>query len=282
MVGGQLSIGDMVDVDIAKAKVLIPLYDFVCRKRALEARTDLSQKEIAAEVATLKIAAPHNCAVEELYLTMSYDQDEPRCSGGVPERVKRELDGEAMDRESADVGVANVELYLQRVAGLILKDGISKQLEAFSAGFNQVFPMRQLRVFSPNELAVKLGGEQRLDWKYNDLCAAITPQHGYDAQSQTYLDFIRVLEELSEQDKRKFLTWITGSPRQPVGGLLALRPKLTILRKIEADRVIDDTMPSAQTCHHIIKMPPYSDPAMMRERILIAITNPDVQQFLFN
>lgn len=68
-----------------------------------------------------------------------------------------------------------------------------------------------------------------------------------------------------------------------MGGLAALSPKMTILRKDAPEGMaVEDTMPSAQTCHHIVKMPPYADGATMRERLLTAITNPDVQQFLFN
>jgi len=88
---------------------------------------------------------------------------------------------------------------------------------------------------------------------------------------------------MPSQEKRHFLNWITGCPRQPVGGLSALCPKITFLRKAPTDGMsVVDTMPSAQTCHHIVKMPPYADPEMMRQRLLTATTNPHVQQFLFN
>jgi len=278
MVGQVLGIEDLPEVDTSRAAVLLPLADLLLRKKALECRPNVSLKETADAVAALKVGPPHCCAVDELCLTMSYDQDELTSQG--VQKVKRDL---VPGGEAIEVGLDNLEQYLSRVVELLLREGISEQMQALSRGFNSVFPMRQLRVFSADELAVQLGGDPVMQWSTAELNAAITPQHGYDSQSQVYIDFIQMLTALPDRQKRLFLTWITGCPRQPVGGLSALRPKLTILRKSPPDNMdVADTMPSAQTCHHIIKMPPYANAETMRERLVTAITHPDVQQFLFN
>ena len=109
--------------------------------------------------------------------------------------------------------------------------------------------MSQLGIFSAHELAVKLGGESDLIWTEAELTAAIAPQHGYDTESRTYRDFIQGLLAMSSDDKRRFLTWITGCPRQPVGGLVALCPKMTILRKACANVacLFEDVMPFLYT-----------------------------------
>jgi E3 ubiquitin-protein ligase TRIP12 len=39
------------------------------------------------------------------------------------------------------------------------------------------------------------------------------------------------MTELDKQERRKFLTFVTGSPRLPNGGFGALDPKLTVVLK---------------------------------------------------
>jgi len=280
MTGGRLSISDLADVDVAVAKVILPLHKLVGEKRAIEAREDLSLKAKRDLVGQLRVGGLHSCSIEDLSLSLCYDQVEPSNRRGSLINVARDLVPGGSEME---VDLDTVELYVERVTALLLLEGIEKQVEAFAVGFNEVFPLRQLRIFSPEELAIRLGGESSLDWTVEELEAAITPQHGYDAESEVYRSFLDMMIAMAPQEKRDFLTWITGCPRQPVGGLAALRPKMTFLRKDAPQGMpVEETMPSAQTCHHIVKMPPYADPATMRSRLVAACTNPDVQQFLFN
>lgn len=279
MVGGVLSIADLPDVDVALAKVLLPLHQVAQQVKAIR-KQELDPQQAAEAIAELRVGGIHKCKVEDLSLTMSYDQDELTAEGVPTEQVRHEL---VLDGGDTEVSVDNVQEYVELMAAKVLVEGVQQQMDAFQEGFNEVFPMRQLRIYSAGELEIKLGGKSELDWTEAELTAAIAPQHGYDTESSVYRDFIQGLLAMSETEKRRFLTWITGCPRQPVGGLAALVPKMTILRKDPSDGMsIEDTMPSAQTCHHIVKMPPYDDKSMMMERLITAITNPDVQQFLFN
>jgi len=55
------------------------------------------------------------------------------------------------------------------------------------------------------------------------------------AELQTSFFGFQLLEVLSEFDyeqRRAFLQFVTGAPRLPPGGLAALNPKLTIVRKV--------------------------------------------------
>jgi len=90
----------------------------------------------------------------------------------------------------------NLQVYVSELANLLLCKGIQAQLDAFKTGFNEVFPIRQLKIYSPHELAVKLGGESELTWTLDELALAIAPQHGYDSESQVYVDFLRLLHNL--------------------------------------------------------------------------------------
>ena len=69
-------------------------------------------------------------------------------------------------------------------------------------------------------------------------------------KSVEYLNFLKMLTELSKEERRKFLKFITGSPRLPNGGFGALDPKLTLVLKKPAS-VYDNPdfiLPSVMTC----------------------------------
>lgn len=46
------------------------------------------------------------------------------------------------------------------------------------------------------------------------------------------MQLLDIMCELSPEEQRAFLRFVTGAPRLPPGGLAALNPKLTIVRKV--------------------------------------------------
>ena len=61
------------------------------------------------------------------------------------------------------VTLDNVGDYIDKVFDLTLGSGVQRQVEAFRAGFSQVFPYTALRAFTPSEL-VMLFGRVEEDW----------------------------------------------------------------------------------------------------------------------
>jgi len=90
------------------------------------------------------------------------------------------------------------------------------------------------------------------------------------------------------QERRKFVQFVTGSPRLPVGGtwnsildwkhkfnfcdlgFKALQPPLTIVRKTIETGDEDAFLPSVMTCVNYLKLPDYSTIEIMRERLRVA------------
>ena len=64
---------------------------------------------------------------------------------------------------SVPVTMDNVENYLEKVVDLTLGSGVQRQVDAFRAGFSQVFPYTALRAFTPKELEM-LFGQVEEDW----------------------------------------------------------------------------------------------------------------------
>jgi E3 ubiquitin-protein ligase TRIP12 len=88
----------------------------------------------------------------------------------------------------------------------------------------------------------------------------VVPLHGYHSKSTEYLDLLRFMGELDHEERRKFLKFVTGSPRLPNGGFASLEPRLTVVHKkpINASENPDDILPSVMTCQNYIKLPSYS------------------------
>jgi len=167
------------------------------------------------------------------------------------------------------------------VVDATVKSGIKRQVEAFRSGFNQVFDMSSLHIFSPQELDYLICGRQEI-WESESLVDNIKFDHGYTAKSPAIVNLLEILSEFTPEQQHAFCQFVTGAPRLPHGGLAALSPKLTIVRKHPSSAVntsnstgavesADDDLPSVMTCANYLKLPPYSTKEIMRKKLLYAI-----------
>ncbi|KAK4776672.1 hypothetical protein SAY86_005360 [Trapa natans] len=167
------------------------------------------------------------------------------------------------------VNMMNLDDYVSLVVDATVKTGISRQVEAFKSGFDEVFPIRHLQIFSEEELECLLCGEHDA-WAITDLLDHIKFDHGYTASSPPILNLLDIIQEFDLDQRRAFLQFVTGAPRLPPGGLMSLNPKLTIVRK-HCSKDADDELPSVMTCANYLKLPPYSSKEKMRDKVLYAI-----------
>eukprot|EP00899_Mesostigma_viride_P024650 jgi/Mesvir1/536/Mv11394-RA.2 len=191
---------------------------------------------------------------------------------------------------------ATLEEYVSLVVDATLRSGIRAQMDAFASGFNQVFPLTSLRTFYADELELLLCGTREL-WTAESLAENIKFDHGYTAASPPIRQLLEVLCELTPEEQRCFLRFVTGAPRLPPGGLAALNPRLTIVRKqptgmaaggsgssaafgssppvhsasAQGTPLADRDLPSVMTCANYLKLPPYSSKETMKQQLLIAI-----------
>jgi hypothetical protein len=110
-----------------------------------------------------------------------------------------------------------VSSYIRKVVEVTLASGVQRQVDAFRAGFSQVFPYTALKAFTPDEL-VMLFGRVEEDWSLETLMDSIKADHGYNLDSKSVRNLLQVMSELSEDGRRGFLQFITGSPKLPIGG----------------------------------------------------------------
>lgn len=141
-------------------------------------------------------------------------------------------------------------------------------------------------------------------WTAEELRSAIHCDHGYTPASAPVRWLVEVLAGLGHAQRRAFLSFTTGAPRLPPGGLAALRPRLTVVRKSArswreegtgarpappspassygtpgavsspgqgAALDADADLPSVMTCANYIKLPPYSCKAVLEARLMYVL-----------
>ncbi|KAL3628555.1 E3 ubiquitin-protein ligase upl4 [Castilleja foliolosa] len=176
----------------------------------------------------------------------------------------------ALVSDTKMVNLNNLDEYVTLVVDATTKSGIVTQVEAFKSGFNQVFPIRHLKVFTEDELERLLCGEH-VPWNSDELLDHIKFDHGYTISSPPIENLLEIMQEFDLKQQRAFLQFVTGAPRLPTGGLASLNPRLTIVRK-HCDNGFDADLPSVMTCANYLKLPPYSSKNVMKEKLLYAIT----------
>ncbi|KAB2094943.1 hypothetical protein ES319_A01G001600v1 [Gossypium barbadense] len=249
VLGEELDLHDIPSFDSEFGKTLLELHLLVCRKKYLELMGDDSGDAIA----DLRF---RGAPIEDLCLDFTLP--------GHPDYILKPGD------ETVDIN--NLEEYISLVVDATVKTGIMRQMEAFRAGFNQVFDIASLQIFTPQELDYLLCGRREL-WEAETLADHIKFDHGYTAKSPVIINLLKIMGEFTPDQQRAFCQFVTGAPRLPPGGLAVLNPKLTIVKKHSSpSESVDDDLPSVMTCANYLKLPPYSTKEILYKKLLYAIS----------
>ncbi|XP_057966486.1 E3 ubiquitin-protein ligase UPL3 [Malania oleifera] len=260
VLGQELDLHDILSFDAEFGKVLQELQVLVYRKQYLESMGGGNRDAIA----DLRF---RGAPIEDLCLDFTLP--------GYPDYILKP--GEE------NVDISNLEEYVSVVVDATVKTGILRQMESFRAGFNQVFDISSLQIFSPHELDYLLCGRREL-WEAETLVDHIKFDHGYTAKSPAIINLLEIMGEFTPELQRAFCQFVTGAPRLPPGGLAVLNPKLTIVRKHSStasntasngsgpSESADDDLPSVMTCANYLKLPPYSTKEIMYKKLLYAIS----------
>jgi hypothetical protein len=144
-------------------------------------------------------------------------------------------------------------------------------MEELRIGFGEVVDIPRLKkFFTAEELKVLIEGLKTIDlndWKKHSVFEDFGNE---EAKYRKW--FWDAVESLSEDQRRKLLEFVTGSPKAPVGGFSQLprfyngRP-LFIIKK-HTTSVGKNCLPMARTCFNIIELPDYKTYEELRERLV--------------
>jgi len=141
-----LSLGAVRTVDGQLAKSLKLVKQFANERKRIDENAHLSPGKKALAIQEIAI---HGVRIEDLSLDFT-----------LPGYPAIEL---VQDGGNVQVTVDNVSSYVDKVINMTLGNGVQRQVDAFTAGFSQVFPYSALRAFTPSEL-VMLFGRVEEDW----------------------------------------------------------------------------------------------------------------------
>ncbi|XP_068639280.1 E3 ubiquitin-protein ligase UPL3-like [Aristolochia californica] len=262
VLGQEIDLHDILSFDAEFGKILQELQILVGRKQYLESVGGNDERAIA----DLRF---RGAPIEDLCLDFTLP--------GYPDYVLKP------GAENTLVDIQNLGEYISLVVDVTVRTGIMQQIEAFRAGFNQVFDITSLQIFSPHELDYLLCGRREL-WEAESLVDHIKFDHGYTAKSPAIVNLLEIMGEFTPEQQRALCQFVTGAPRLPIGGLAVLKPKLTVVRKHSsstnniaangsgASESADADLPSVMTCANYLKLPPYSTKEIMYKKLLYAIS----------
>lgn len=166
----------------------------------------------------------------------------------------------------------NVAEFVRLVADYTCGAHMAMKVSYFLKSFETNIQKGTLSLFTADELVRLVSGED-VSVTLEDLRHYVKLEHGYGPQSREIEDFFTLVVDMSPDDKRLLLQFVTGCSRLPSGGLAALRPPLTIAKRIPENGLLpDECLPSVMTCTNYLKLPAYSRKEIMKQKVGQAIT----------
>ncbi|XP_032886385.1 probable E3 ubiquitin-protein ligase HERC4 [Amblyraja radiata] len=158
----------------------------------------------------------------------------------------------------------NRKLFVDKYVDYIFNTSVEKHFQAFSEGFRYV-PLPVVDLFLPDELMALLQGNMLYDWPQLEENASYGS--GYTRMDEAIVQFWQMFHELTQEEKKHFLAFLTGCDKVPIGGMGKFR--IVIREDFRPDP--DLYFPTAHTCYQMLDLPRYSSAEILRERFLRAI-----------
>ena len=108
----------------------------------------------------------------------------------------------------------------------------------------------------------------RIEWGEAELQRHIHPSGGYTKHSKVYQLLIDELQTMGNEDRAKFLNFVTACPHLPPVGLSML--EIEVLPQHSGS-----AFPTAQTCGNKLYLPEYDDAPSLRAGLAEAFANAD-------
>ncbi|VDL58195.1 unnamed protein product [Hymenolepis diminuta] len=172
------------------------------------------------------------------------------------------------DAEIEYVTSDNYVDFIRRLLQFCLDKGIRAQMEAFVGGFERVFPLKWLSMFTGTEVKSLISGQSVENPWLRDEIKSHIEFIGFPEDSKTIQYFLDTLASFDVENRRKFLRFVTGCSTLPLGGWKKLSPRLQVGKIIEAKR---NEFPSSQTCFNSLYIREYTSSEELRDELIISI-----------
>lgn len=169
--------------------------------------------------------------------------------------------------DKTNITKENVKIYLEKYYMFFLNDSISTKLKYFKDGFKQVINNNSITLFSPGEIQLIINGENNGEKKIDlKTLKSVTKYNNFLSTNVPILEwFWDFFENLSVEDEKKLLFFVTGSSRIPATGVSNLKFTIT---KAGSD---SDSLPLAHTCFNEVCLFEYSSREKFETKMYLAI-----------
>ena len=164
--------------------------------------------------------------------------------------------------ENIMIDYENKNEYVELYVNWFFNESIREYYNAFEKGFYIVFDKELSKILSPEELELIICGTRNLD--FLELQKGVKYE-GYNKESITIKYLWEILMKFNEEEKKKFLIFVTGCDKAPIDGL-AMLPFV-----IGRNYNVND-LPSSHTCFNHLILPDYQNKELMEKKIRIAIS----------
>eukprot|EP01028_Stygiella_incarcerata_P003129 TRINITY_DN1593_c0_g1_i1.p1 TRINITY_DN1593_c0_g1~~TRINITY_DN1593_c0_g1_i1.p1 ORF type:complete len:683 (-),score=147.33 TRINITY_DN1593_c0_g1_i1:167-2215(-) len=168
--------------------------------------------------------------------------------------------------EQIQVDASNRQTFVQCYVDNIFHTSVERQFRAFQDGFTVVCGGRIMELFHAEELELLICGSPELNFEALEMN---TKYHdGYSSSSTVIRWFWEIVHrDMTEEDRKKLLFFVTGSDRVPIKGLGGL--DFGIYR----NGPDSDRLPTSHTCFNALMLPEYGSKEKLKSFMLIAIRN---------
>ncbi|KAM9365376.1 E3 ISG15--protein ligase HERC5-like [Pholidichthys leucotaenia] len=160
----------------------------------------------------------------------------------------------------------NKQEFVDAYVNHVFNTSVDTMFQEFRRGFFQVCERDLVRLFRPQELQEVLVGKDIHDWE--TMKKNTVYEGDYHKEHPTIQMFWEVFDELTENQKKAFLWFVTGFDRMP-----SPLDKIKIQVKVKEVQELsnNENYPTAHTCFSTLELPLYSSKEIMQTRLIEAL-----------
>ncbi|KAK5867921.1 hypothetical protein PBY51_012376 [Eleginops maclovinus] len=164
----------------------------------------------------------------------------------------------------------NKKEYVEAYVNHAFNTSVQGVFQDFKRGFFQVCEEDLVKLFRPQELQGVLVGKDFNDWAKLKQATVYEGAYNTTPQHRTIQMFWEVFDDLTEDQKKAFLWFVTGFERVPILAMEKFTMKIQIQ---EVEDYPDEYYPKAHTCFSGLELPLYSTKEIMRTRLTEALSS---------
>ncbi|CAI5667999.1 unnamed protein product [Oreochromis niloticus] len=176
-----------------------------------------------------------------------------------------------LDPESPEklVTSQNKKEFVDAYVNHAFNTSVENVFQEFKRGFFLVCECDLVKLFRPKELQEVMVGKAFSDWE--KLKQNTHYEGEYSADHPTIQMFWEVFDELTENQKKAFLWFVTGFDRVPILGMDKIKMQVKV--KEVKDLSYDQYYPETHTCFSTLELPLYSTKEIMQTKLTEALSN---------